>query len=92
MMHDGNCGCPDKFHVLQSMWNSCLAFSSVIFFHIFFICGHVNNLLYLFQLEDQAIEDLLVFYNAAGATEERITVKRVISGTVAPPTWITSHH
>jgi len=48
--------------------------------------------LQLTQLEDQAIEDLLVFYNAAGATEERITVKRVISGTVAPPTWITSHH
>jgi len=77
-------------HVLQSMWNSCLVFSSVIFST--YICGHVNNLLYLFQLEDQAIEDLLVFYNAAGATEERITVKRVISGTVAPPTWITSHH
>jgi hypothetical protein len=43
-------------------------------------------------LEDKAIEDLLVFYNAAGATEEHITVKRVISGTMAPPTWITSHH
>lgn len=47
---------------------------------------------FVFQLEDQAIEDLLVFYNAAGAMEERITVKRVITGTVAPPTWITSHH
>ncbi|XP_069705770.1 inhibitor of Bruton tyrosine kinase [Periplaneta americana] len=48
--------------------------------------------LQLTQLEDKAIEDLLVFYNAAGATEERITVKRVITGNVAPPTWITSHH
>ncbi|KAJ9579143.1 hypothetical protein L9F63_024751 [Diploptera punctata] len=48
--------------------------------------------LQLTQLEDQAIEDLLVFYNAAGATDEHITVKRVITGTLAPPTWITSHH
>jgi hypothetical protein len=57
---------------------------------ISFFCD--NNILYLFQLEDKAIEDLLVFYNAAGAVEEHITVKRVITGAVAPPTWITSHH
>jgi hypothetical protein len=69
----------------------CFAFSSVTF-SIFYIWDLVNVFLYLFQLEDQAIEDLLAFYNAAGATEERITVKRVISGTVAPPKWITSHH
>ncbi|PSN38863.1 hypothetical protein C0J52_25683, partial [Blattella germanica] len=48
--------------------------------------------LQLTQLEDRAIEDLLVFYNAAGSTDEVITVKRVITGTVAPPTWITSRH
>lgn len=52
----------------------------------------ISKPLQLTQLEDKAIEDLLVFYNAAGATEERITVKRVITGNVAPPTWITSHH
>ncbi|XP_066994710.2 inhibitor of Bruton tyrosine kinase [Anabrus simplex] len=46
----------------------------------------------LTQLEDRAIEDLLVFYNAAGATDERITVRRVMKGIVATPTWITSHH
>nr|CAD7404847.1 unnamed protein product [Timema cristinae] len=48
--------------------------------------------LQLTQLEDQAMEDLLVFYNAAGATDERITVRRVLTGAVAAPTWITSHH
>jgi hypothetical protein len=58
----------------------------------FFIHSSDRYFIPVFQLEDQAIEDLLVFYNAAGATEERITVKRVITGTLAPPTWITSHH
>jgi hypothetical protein len=59
---------------------------------MFSIFNYANNSMYLFQLEDKAIEDLLVFYNAAGATEEHITVKRVIVGTMAPPTWTTSHH
>lgn len=63
-----------------------------LFPHTYCVFNHGNNGTYLFQLEDKAIEDLLVFYNAAGATEEHITVKRVITGTVARPTWTTSHH
>lgn len=46
----------------------------------------------LTQLEDQAIEDLLSFYNASTVCDERITVHRVITDSVATPTWITSHH
>ncbi|XP_063243097.1 inhibitor of Bruton tyrosine kinase [Bacillus rossius redtenbacheri] len=48
--------------------------------------------LQLTQLEDKAMEDLLVFYNAAGAMDERITVHRVSTGAIAMPVWITSHH
>ncbi|XP_075218309.1 inhibitor of Bruton tyrosine kinase [Lycorma delicatula] len=44
----------------------------------------------LTQIEDQAIEGLLLFYNAANVSDERITVKRVPYGNIAKPTWITS--
>lgn len=43
-----------------------------------------------FQLEDQAMEDLLSFYNASNVFDERITVQRVITTNIARPTWITN--
>lgn len=44
----------------------------------------------LTQIEDQAMDSLLVFYNAANVFDERITVKRVPYGNLAKPIWITS--
>lgn len=46
----------------------------------------------LTQIEDKAIEDLTTFYNANESSEERITVRRVLSDRVALPVWITSKH
>ncbi|KAK3920688.1 Inhibitor of Bruton tyrosine kinase [Frankliniella fusca] len=46
----------------------------------------------LTQIEDRAIEDLISFYNANEACEERITVRRVLSTKVARPVWVTSKH
>ncbi|XP_039275815.1 inhibitor of Bruton tyrosine kinase [Nilaparvata lugens] len=45
---------------------------------------------HLTQIEDKAIEDLLAFYNAENVFDERITVQRVVRGTVAMPTWFKS--
>jgi len=39
------------------------------------------------QIEERAIEDLLAFYNADGATDEVITVTRVQKGVMAAPVW-----
>lgn len=44
------------------------------------------------QIEDRAIDDLINFYNANEACEERITVRRVLSSKVACPVWVTSKH
>ncbi|XP_034241662.1 inhibitor of Bruton tyrosine kinase [Thrips palmi] len=46
----------------------------------------------LTQIEDRAIDDLVNFYNANEACEERITVRRVLSTNVACPVWVTSKH
>uniref|UniRef100_A0A1B6MEM7 BTB domain-containing protein n=1 Tax=Graphocephala atropunctata TaxID=36148 RepID=A0A1B6MEM7_9HEMI len=48
--------------------------------------------LQLTQIEDKAMEELRVFYNAAHIYEERITVERVLSANIAKPIWITSRH
>lgn len=45
----------------------------------------VNKPLDLTLMEEQAMRDLEIFYNAAEATEERITVQR-LSATVSLPT------
>ncbi|RZF45920.1 hypothetical protein LSTR_LSTR008297 [Laodelphax striatellus] len=45
---------------------------------------------HLTQIEDKAIENLLAFYNAENVFDERITVQRVVRGTVAMPTWFKS--
>lgn len=46
----------------------------------------------LFQIEDKAMEELLVFYNAANTFDERITVKRILCANIAKPLWIKSRH
>lgn len=43
----------------------------------------------MIQMEDQAIEALLLFYNAKNCFDERITVRRVLETNIAAPTWIT---
>jgi len=39
------------------------------------------------QIEERAIEELRVFYNAENVTDEVITVSRVPSASMAPPIW-----
>lgn len=46
--------------------------------------------MFVFQIEEKAMEGLLVFYNAANVSDERITVQRVSYGNVAKPIWITT--
>ncbi|XP_065342837.1 inhibitor of Bruton tyrosine kinase [Cloeon dipterum] len=46
--------------------------------------------LHLTQIEDQAIQELMAFYSAGDNKYERITVRRVDSGAVATPTWVSS--
>ena len=55
---------------------------------------HTDNLhrakskpLSLTQIEEKAIEELKVFYNADNATDEIITVSRVQTGPLATPVW-----
>ncbi|XP_052808586.1 homeobox protein 5-like [Mya arenaria] len=45
-----------------------------------------NKPLALIQIEEQAIQDLLIHYKAADSVEERITVERVVT-TAATPLW-----
>lgn len=43
------------------------------------------------QIEDQAMEDLLLLYKASDITEERITVRRAENVFISPPVWVSSH-
>ncbi|XP_046673434.1 inhibitor of Bruton tyrosine kinase isoform X1 [Homalodisca vitripennis] len=56
------------------------------------LCKMKSKSLQLTQIEDKAMEELRVFYNAAHIYEERITVERVLSANIAKPIWITSRH
>lgn len=58
----------------------CFAFMALTLFYL------------MLQIEDRAIEDLINFYNANEACEERITVRRVLSTNVACPVWVTSKY
>lgn len=48
--------------------------------------------LQLTQIEDKAMEELRMFYNAANIFDERITVERVLTVNIAQPRWIKSRH
>ncbi|KAL0275010.1 UNVERIFIED_CONTAM: hypothetical protein PYX00_003000 [Menopon gallinae] len=42
------------------------------------------------QMEDKAMEDLLMLYNANDITDERITVRRAEYEFLSPPVWVSS--